>query len=83
MPDLYPTPSRLALLREVFGQRVFQDRLGDNYVSGERKCNAAITEMRAADWVRLVDLSGDGILMWEITDAGRDVLDAHPGGGRA
>jgi hypothetical protein len=70
--DLHPTKTRLALLGEVDAGRVFRDRIGNSYISGDRKVTAAIAEMAAAGWVTIpedVDLP-----YWSLTDAGRAIL---------
>ncbi|MBM0274107.1 hypothetical protein [Micromonospora tarensis] len=73
--SLHPTKTRIALLDEVRAGRVFRDAIGDSYISGDRKVNAAIREMQTAGWVELyVNKSGD---YWRLLDAGRAVLAAQ------
>jgi hypothetical protein len=74
MSDLYPTPTRLALLREVAAERITRS-LGSSYDRHGFSVTARMIEMRQAGWVVLVDLSGDFQYVWKLTDAGRAVLD--------
>lgn len=70
MIELYPTPSRLALLRDIDAGHVWSTA-GAAYsgASGRtRRVNTAVQEMRQAGWVEA--LYGQ----WKLTDAGRTVL---------
>lgn len=71
MIELYLTPSRLALLRDVDAGHVWSTAgVAYNGASGRTKrVNAAVQEMRQAGWVEA--LYGQ----WKLTDAGRAVLD--------
>jgi hypothetical protein len=73
MNDLYHTKTRLDLLRAVAHDRVFTANgitLRRTEVSLNRRCDVAIRELEAAGWVRMGDAG-----TYELTDAGRDVLD--------
>lgn len=97
MGELYPTPTRLALLRDVDDGRVSRSiwSSGQSDASSRTGCRvtAAIEEMSAAGWVVLnpqrwqtadvVTGHGYELQYWQLTDAGRAVLDAHPGGRHA
>jgi hypothetical protein len=80
--DLYPTKTRLALLRDVADGEVWQHSNGESVVSlsgdtggpSVARCTAAIEEQRDAGWVHLVELK-HGAKQWQRTDAGRAVLD--------
>lgn len=74
--SLHPTPTRVALLDQVRLGRVFRDVIGDSYISGDRKVNAAIREMQAAGWVEL-HVNPGALDYWRLTEAGREVLDAQ------
>lgn len=77
MSGLHPTPTRLQLLRDVRAGLVFQDRAQISHISGGPRVDNRITEMRQAGWVELVvDVSGIGMPMWQLTTAGLAVLDA-------
>lgn len=76
--DLYPTPSRLALLRDVDAGNVFRDRLGDDYISADRKVSDRIGAMERAGWVERFGPTEDRFEHWRVADAGRAVLDSHP-----
>ena len=79
---LFPTPTRLALLREVASGRVFRDGLGDDYITGGAKVNARIAELDRAGWVELDTTPGPlsaphwALPHWILTPAGRDLLDS-------
>ena len=75
--NLYPTPTRLALLRDVGAQRIVRQPSGDS-THEWAKVTGRMAELEHAGWVRLVDLSGDGTLCWLLTDAGRRVLGGAP-----
>lgn len=80
MPDLYPTPSLLALLREVAALAVFQDEIGDSYIAADRKVTARMAELKAADWVKLVPGGQPGsfqLPVWHLTETGEAVLVTH------
>lgn len=83
--DLYPTPTRLALLRAVDAADVIEglteDTDGDTWLLaqspyGHRRVTARILDAQGAGWVTL---HADGVT-WRLTDTGRAVLDAHPEG---
>lgn len=85
--ELYPTPTRLALLADVAAGEVWQNSKGhsvvilrDDLCLGERKakCTGAIADMERAGWLQLVELKY-GSRQWHVTDAGRAVLNAHGG----
>jgi hypothetical protein len=74
-PSLYPTKTRLDLLRAVDYGRVFTAngiivRRTDGAQTLNRRCDAAIREFQAAGWVRMGNAD-----TYELTDAGRDLLD--------
>lgn len=86
MSELYPTKTRLALLREVAAHNVCDGSLhSDDRHEGHallvpemhdepiRRVTAAIAEMQAAGWVELVD---EDPAIWRLTAAGRAVLEA-------
>jgi hypothetical protein len=73
---LFPTPVRLALLRDVAAGNVTHNHSNDDaYLTrpGEQpyKVTARIAEVEAADWVVLPRLGET----WTITPAGRHELD--------
>jgi DNA-binding transcriptional regulator PaaX len=75
--SLYPTKTRLALLQAVADNDVWKIADGDtiDLIEGghsERRVTAAIAEMERAGWVALHDVG-----RWELTDAGRAVLDGR------
>lgn len=77
---LYPTPTRLRLLREVDAEEII--RRSDDGASVDLdgyRVTAKVAELAAAGWVEL-----DGSV-WRLTAAGREVLDAAgpPPPGRA
>lgn len=82
MTGLYPTRTRLDLLRAVDAQQVVDgDVSGDPDAQGEHwvcpefedpvRVTARIAELARAGWVELPD----GHAIWRLTDAGRAVLD--------
>ena len=76
MIDLYPTRTRLDLLRAVAHGRVYLSTSGHVMRRGEgpminRRCDAAIREQEKAGWVRLGADAGT----YEPTDQGRALLD--------
>lgn len=83
--SLYPTPSRLALLRAVSYGEVLEgitdEHAGVTWLTtgaedGEpaRKVTARIDEMHRAGWVELAD----DAVTWRLTELGRIVLDGKP-----
>jgi DNA-binding transcriptional regulator PaaX len=68
--DLYPTPSRLALLRDVDAGHVWSTNgAAFNGASGRtRRVNTAVQEMRQAGWIEAQ--YGN----WRLTDRGHAVL---------
>jgi hypothetical protein len=85
---LYPTPTRLALLRDVadpetsvlehWSWRTDKRYTEIRYPDGDRRqANARIEELRAAGWVRLGSPSHPSMYAsrpWELTDAGRKLF---------
>ena len=71
--SLYPTPTRLALLRDVGAQRIVRQPSGAS-THEWATVTGRMADLERAGWVHLVDLSGDGTLCWLLTDAGRRVL---------
>ncbi len=73
---LYPTPTRLALLADVDARRVIDDEDFAPYlelgVDGRARVAEAIWDMERAGWVT----QPTGTKVWELTDAGRAVLEA-------
>lgn len=91
MSDLHPTPTRLALLRDVAGGSVRREYNTEpqtehdyNTWAGRRVC-ARVAEAKAAGWVELdgtkfsTGVHGFLVSYWRLTEAGRSVLDAHGG----
>lgn len=81
MSDLYPTPTRLRLLRAVSLGEVFRDHRDDDWlVYGDPvadKVTARIEEMRSAGWCELVATPArQWAGKWQLTDTGQAVLDA-------
>lgn len=81
MSDLYPTPTRRALLRSVAIGEVWQNSNGESVETVSdvlgvsdpvRRVTAAIAELEGAGWVHLVELKY-GARQWQLTDVGRDV----------
>lgn len=83
MAELYPTKARLALLQAIDDGAVRHHipfRYGHFYDEwGHRKVTARVNELYHAGWVRLADREPDvrWSRRWELTDAGRAVLEAH------
>jgi hypothetical protein len=90
MSDPPPTPTRLALLRDVAGSdvptRVWLDVHGNSWTRwyGARdnvlasKVTARANELREAGWIRInPDDDGQPEQDYELTDAGREVLAQH------
>lgn len=86
MPDLYPTKTRLALLRDIRDGHVIEGPVepwaGDvwNTARAEtgdqaRKVTARVHELEDAGWVEC----GGDLTTWSLTAAGRAVLEAHGG----
>lgn len=78
MTELFPTPTRLALLAEVFAGEVWQQSNGHSIIeqgTRTRKVTAEIAAMERAGWITLVALRF-GAKRWDLTDAGRAVLAA-------
>mgnify|MGYP002624149274 CR=1 FL=1 len=75
MADLYPTPTRLALLRDVDAGRVADDTRGDAWLTVGRsvaRVTARVAALAAAGWIERPDQGA----VWQLTPAGRAVLDA-------
>lgn len=84
--DLYPTKTRLALLRQIANSQVMTDLTHDGdgpapillfpdaptSWQDRVKVSARVDEMERAGWVR------DELGTWIPTEAGYAVLDAHP-----
>jgi len=75
--DLYPTPTRVALLRNVDAGHVVDgitdETRGDTWLTTSvTKVTARVAELAAAGWVELPDRDH----VWRLTPAGRAVLDA-------
>lgn len=68
MPDLHPTKTRLALLREVAGGDVWQDSDGESFIGAGPRVTARMRELESAGWVRLL------ITNWVVTTEGYTVL---------
>lgn len=80
---LHPTPTRIALLRDVARRYVYQHPCGSSHIAGGRQVTARIAEMAAAGWVRIdpdTYISDYEVRYWHLTDAGRAVLAAAEGG---
>lgn len=75
MAGLYPTPTRLDLLRAVLAGRVWK-QAGRTYLDGYRNVTAVVAEEAAAGWVGLADLDPavPHKRRWDITSTGRAVL---------
>lgn len=69
---LHPTPTRVALLREVAAGHILQPRPGGHSrdMAGKR-VTAAIADLAAAGWVE----RAPGCAVWDVTAAGRAVLE--------
>lgn len=76
MAGLYPTPTRLDLLRAVLAARVWRHGDGRDYIDGWLKANARVAELVAAGWIGLADMDLDvpHKRRWDITSTGRAVL---------
>jgi hypothetical protein len=80
--DLYPTPARLALLRDVDDGKVADDAdatpMLDLGADGFARVADAIWTMKRAGWVELPPGTDepDEPGTWRLTDAGRAVLEA-------
>lgn len=96
MTSLHPTPTRLALLQAVDDGEVWEHypmlpdpsystwKPSDSRLSS--RVTARIEELRRAGWVSLLRRSEGAHWkaprQWDLTDAGRSVLQAGRGGGR-
>lgn len=49
--DVYPTPTRMALLKGVADLEINLDEAGTYTWLGGRKVNAALTELESAGWI--------------------------------
>jgi hypothetical protein len=87
--DLHPTKTRLELLRAVQRGQVFRYDYGFGYepsfwepTRGGKglKVRDRIESMRIAGWVRFPGFPGEGprVCRWELTPAGKAVLERHP-----
>lgn len=88
MSDLYPTKTRLALLRDVadgvvWGRRsAGRDANWNAWRGVTGRVTASIREMERVGWVKLGRPESPSFYAsrpYELTDAGRAVLDAHGG----
>jgi hypothetical protein len=78
--SLYPTPSRLKLLRAIADGQVWRDNwfpYGDFEVGAGRRVNSRIAEMQRAGWVYLGSEPGMGATHWHLTEAGQQILQAN------
>lgn len=75
-PDLYPTPTRRDLLREVADERIIRGHGGGSFHRRTHNTvTARIAEMDQAGWVELGPPEpGSGARPWRLTDTGRAVL---------
>lgn len=81
--DLYLTPTRRALLREVADGNVIRLSGGESVVlqpTRDRKVTAEVAAMERAGWIVLVEMRF-GAKRWDLTDAGREQLAATAKGG--
>jgi hypothetical protein len=82
--DLYPTPTRLALLREVATGEAWQKSTGHTVVeqiNGRvRNVTVRIAEMQQAGWIVLTPMRF-GAKRWDLTDAGTAALATNTGKG--
>lgn len=78
MSELHPTPSRLALLRDVEAGHVWSTAgAAYNGASGQtRRVNDTIRSMRYAGWVE------EHCGVWCLTNKGREVLESRAGSSR-
>jgi hypothetical protein len=75
--DLYPTKTRLRLLRDADADRVRSEHgniIATDHDGGRRTVNAAVEELCVAGWVEPGEVRG-ARRRYDITDAGRAVLD--------
>lgn len=77
MADTYPTPTRVALLRDVQAGAIRDDQQGVPrlyYADGDRtgsvRVAASVRDLAAVGWIE--PGPGDG---WELTDTGRTVIE--------
>lgn len=88
MSDLYPTPTRLALLRDVANGQVMTDITRNEDVillfpnaptewQTRQGVTSRVRELERVGWVE--EDYDDGHWEWQVTAAGRAVLDAHGG----
>jgi len=89
MTDLYPTKTRLELLREVASSKVkwWPNDVGDDDEwacwysdnGGDRKVTARMNELEAAGWVHKGPVRNwTAGRVYEVTDTGAAILRAHP-----
>lgn len=85
--DLFPTPHRLALLRDVDAGEIWQSSNHESWDALMFKRTTRVTEAERAGWIELGEgvagkvgtpFAGASARRWRLTDAGRAVLDAHP-----
>lgn len=79
---LYPTPTRLALLRAVEAGEVtrwWSLRMEPNDRWNGLRVNKRMAELQRAGWATYPPMRlGGEQLPWQLTAAGRAVLDKHP-----
>ncbi len=80
MHDLYPTKTRLALLRHVAAGIVYKHTHDGSSTTnaGFTRVTARIAEAEQAGWVELEEadhLDTYPLRVWRLTDAGRAILD--------
>lgn len=78
MSDLHPTPTRLALLRAVAAGEVHEDTFRAPYKShhGRDNVTARIDDLYRAGWISFGEPAARWRRAWQLTDAGRAVLEA-------
>jgi hypothetical protein len=75
MAELYPTPTRLALLAAVDRGEVVSD--GTSTTNRQTYITARIAELAAADWIQLGDRQAGPRRTWQLTGTGRAILARH------
>lgn len=79
MPDLYPTPARLLLLRDIRDGRVRDDAVLAPMLHYEEDGEAKTARVAEAVWLmgRAGWCQDAGLAGWELTDEGRATLLAY------
>lgn len=82
MSTLHPTKTRMTLLHDVNQVLVYWHPDGTSWTAANGgQVTARIAELEAAGWVHLPgDLGVYDVRYWQMTDAGKAVHDAYPGG---